>query len=105
MAKKFGKAVVFTAVAAAVAAGGMAIYNKYKVSSDDFDDDDLLDFDDDDDDDFDDLDLDDDEDEDEEEVKTEDNNRDYVTIPKDTESDAPKVNLNVKIADDKKDED
>ena len=29
MAKKFGKAVVFTAVAAAVAAGGMAIYNKY----------------------------------------------------------------------------
>ena len=89
MAKKFGKAVVFTAVAAAVAAGGMAIYNKYKASSDDFDD----------------LDLDDDEDEDEEEVKTEDNNRDYVTIPKDTESDAPKVNLNVKIADDKKDED
>ena len=45
MAKKFGKALIFTAVAGAIAAGGVALYNKYKASSDDFDDD-SLDFDD-----------------------------------------------------------
>ncbi|MBQ5474258.1 MAG: hypothetical protein IIT65_06070, partial [Lachnospiraceae bacterium] len=43
----FKKAIIFTTIVGAAAAGGMALYNKYKASSEDFDDD-FLDFDDDD---------------------------------------------------------
>lgn len=93
MAKKLGKALIFTAIAGAVVAGGMAIYNKYKASTDDFDDD-FLDFDDEDDD------LDDDFDDDFDDEKSE---REYVSIPRDNKtddsSDEYKVNVDVKIAD------
>ncbi len=57
MAKnKFGKVLFCSALIGSAVAGGMALYRKYKASSDDFDDD-FLDFDDDgfDDDDFDDF--------------------------------------------------
>ena len=93
MAKKLGKALLFTALAGAAVAGGMAIYNKYKASTDDFDDD-FLDFDDEDDD------LDDDFDDD---FLDDKNEREYVTIPRDdkaeNESEDFKVNVDVKIAD------
>ena len=56
MFKKLFKAVGYVAIGAAAVAGGMALYNKYKKSDDDFED--LDDFDDDDfDDDFSDLDI------------------------------------------------
>lgn len=97
MAKKFGKALIFTAVAGAIAAGGVALYNKYKASSDDFDDD-SLDFDDEDED-FDDDTEDDDFDTDEDEVKSSD--REYVSIPRDNskedEASDYKVNVDVTI--------
>lgn len=97
MAKKFGKALIFTAVAGAIAAGGVALYNKYKASSDDFDDD-SLDFDDEDED-FDDDTEDDDFDTDEDDVKSSD--REYVSIPRDnSKEDAAsdyKVNVDVTI--------
>ena len=97
MAKKFGKALIFTAVAGAIAAGGVALYNKYKASSDDFDDD-SLDFDDEDED-FDDDTEDDDFDTDEDELKSSD--REYVSIPRDnSKEDAAsdyKVNVDVTI--------
>lgn len=70
MAKKIGKALIFTAVAGAIAAGGVALYNKYKASTDDFDDD-FLDFD--------------DEDEDFDDDSSSD--REYVSIPRDNETD------------------
>ena len=86
MAKKFGKALIFTAVAGAIAAGGVALYNKYKASSDDFDDD-SLDFDDE------------DEDFDEDDVKSSD--REYVSIPRDNSKEEAasdyKVNVDVSI--------
>ncbi len=93
MAKKLGKALLFTAVASAVVAGGMAIYNKYKASTDDFDDD-FLDFDDEDDD-FD------DDSSDEEASDDNKTNREYVSIPRDdaANNDESKVNVEVKIAD------
>lgn len=76
--KKIGKVLLCSAIIGSAVAGGMALYRKYKASSDDFDDD-FLDFDDDDfdDEDFDDFnssyeDFDDDEEENEEEVKNED---------------------------------
>lgn len=88
MAKKFGKALIFTAVAGAIAAGGVALYNKYKASSDDFDDD-SLDFDD----------EDDDFDTDEDDVKSSD--REYVSIPRDNSKEEAasdyKVNVDVSI--------
>lgn len=56
MAKKIGKVLLLSALVGSAVAGGMALYNKYKASSDDFDDD-FLDFDDDD---FDDDDINDD---------------------------------------------
>jgi hypothetical protein len=90
MAKKLGKALLFTALAGAAVAGGMAIYNKYKASTDDFDDD-FLDFDDEDDD------LDDDFDDDFLDNRSE---REYVSIPRENKSeDDFKVNVDVKIAD------
>lgn len=97
MAKKFGKALIFTAVAGAIAAGGVALYNKYKASSDDFDDD-SLDFDDEDED-FDDDTEDDDFDTDEDDVKSSD--REYVSIPRDNSKEETasdyKVNVDVSI--------
>ncbi len=97
MAKKFGKALIFTAVAGAIAAGGVALYNKYKASSDDFDDD-SLDFDDEDED-FDDDTEDDDFDTDEDDVKSSD--REYVSIPRDNFKEEAasdyKVNVDVSI--------
>lgn len=97
MAKKFGKALIFTAVAGAIAAGGVALYNKYKASSDDFDDD-SLDFDDEDED-FDDDTEDDDFDTDEDDVKSSD--REYVSIPRDNSKEEAasdyKVNVDVSI--------
>lgn len=98
MAKKIGKALIFTAVAGAIAAGGVALYNKYKASTDDFDDD-CLDFDDEDEDFDDDIEEYDDfypEDEDEKSA-----DREYVSIPRDnskedTSSDY-KVNVDVTI--------
>ena len=90
MAKKFGKALIFTAVAGAIAAGGVALYNKYKASSDDFDDDSL---------DFDDEDEDFDDDTDEDDVKSSD--REYVSIPRDNSKEEAasdyKVNVDVSI--------
>lgn len=103
MAKKFGKALMFTAVASAIVAGGVALYNKYKASTDDFDDD-FLDFDDEDDDLDDDVDLDDDS----SDIQS---GREYVSIPREDKSsdDEVKVNVDVKIADtfvdDSKDDD
>lgn len=104
MAKKFGKALIFTAVAGAIAAGGVALYNKYKASSDDFDDD-SLDFDDededfDDDTEDDDFDTEDDDfDTDEDDVKSSD--REYVSIPRDNSKEEAasdyKVNVDVSI--------
>lgn len=97
MAKKFGKALIFTAVAGAIAAGGVALYNKYKASSDDFDDD-SLDFDDEDED-FDDDTEDDDFDTDEDDIKSSD--REYVSIPRDNSKEEAasdyKVNVDVSI--------
>lgn len=97
MAKKFGKALIFTAVAGAIAVGGVALYNKYKASSDDFDDD-SLDFDDEDED-FDDDTEDDDFDTDEDDVKSSD--REYVSIPRDNSKEEAasdyKVNVDVSI--------
>ncbi|MDD6293912.1 MAG: hypothetical protein PUA71_08895 [Eubacteriales bacterium] len=95
MAKKFGKALIFTAVASAIAAGGVALYNKYKASSDDFDDD-SLDFDDEDED-FDDDTDDDDFDTDDDDVKSSD--REYVSIPRDNskEDDASDYKVNVDV--------
>ena len=99
---KLGKALFFTAAAAAITAGGMAIYNKYKASTDDFDDD-FLDFDDEDED-LDDLDFDDDED-----TKEDNSGREYVSIPKestaDKSDDESKVNVSVKISDNLDDDD
>lgn len=71
MAKKFGKFLAFTAVAAAVGAGAAALYKKYAAEKldDDFDDFDDEDFDDDFEDDFD-TDLD----------------RGYTAIPLDSEA-------------------
>lgn len=88
MAKKFGKALIFTAVASAIAAGGVALYNKYKASSDDFDDDSL---------DFDDEDDDFDDDTDDDDVKSSD--REYVSIPRDNskEDDASDYKVNVDV--------
>ncbi len=99
MAKKFGKAVLFTATLAAIAAGGMAIYNKYKASTDDFDDD-FLDFDDDDDD-FDDLD---DFDDDDEAEDTSDTNREYVPLPKENTAKAEDSSVKVTIPEYSEDE-
>lgn len=97
MAKKFGKALIFTAVAGAIVAGGVALYNKYKASSDDFDDD-SLDFDDEDED-FDDDTDEDDFDTDEDDVKSSD--REYVSIPRDNSKEEAasdyKVNVDVSI--------
>ena len=67
MAKKFGKILLLGAVAASAVAGGVALFNKYKASSDDFDDD-FLDYDDFDDEDFDDEDFDDEDYDDDEET-------------------------------------
>lgn len=98
MAKKIGKALIFTAVAGAIAAGGVALYNKYKASTDDFDDD-CLDFDDEDEDFDDDIEEYDDfypEDEDEKSA-----DREYVSIPRDTSKEDTssdyKVNVDVTI--------
>lgn len=95
MAKKLGKALILTALAGAAAAGGMALYNKYKASTDDFDDD-FLDFDDEDDDLDDDLD---------ETTASEQAERGYVSIPREDDSenaksDNYKVNVDVSIAND-----
>lgn len=104
--KKFGKVLLCSALIGSAVAGGMALYNKYKSSNDDLDDDDFLDFDDDFDndefdDDFDDFDDDDDDDvtdasddesskdtakadtssEDKEEVKEEKAEKSYVNVP------------------------
>lgn len=104
--KKFGKVLLCSALIGSAVAGGMALYNKYKSSNDDLDDDDFLDFDDDFDDDefdddFDDFDDDDDDDvtdasddesskdtakadtssEDKEEVKDEKAEKSYVNVP------------------------
>lgn len=94
MAKKLGKALILTALAGAAAAGGMALYNKYKASTDDFDDD-FLDFDDEDEDLDDDLD---------ETAASEQAERGYVSIPREdnsesAKSDDYKVNVDVSIAD------
>lgn len=77
--KKFGKVLFCSALIGSAVAGGMALYRKYKASSDDFDDD-FLDFDDDfDDEDFEDFNSnyedfdDDDEDSDNEEVEDKNN--------------------------------
>ena len=86
MAKKFGKAVLFTATLAAIAAGGMAIYNKYKASTDDFDDD-FLDFDDDD-----------------EAEDTSDTNREYVPLPKENTAKAEDSSVKVTIPEYSEDE-
>lgn len=100
---KLGKALFLTTAAAAIAAGGLAIYNKYKASTDDFDDD-YLDFDDED---LDDLDFEDEEDIEDEEDDSDneaDVKRDYVSlsndVPKEEAPDDTKVNVNVKIEDD-----
>jgi hypothetical protein len=77
MAKKLGKALVFTALASAITAGGVALYNKYKASSDDLDDDDFLDFDDESDDFDDDFD---------DESKNDSADRGYVSIPRENTS-------------------
>ena len=95
MAKKLGKALIFTALAGAAAAGGMALYNKYKASTDDFDDD-FLDFDDEDDDFDDDLD---------DTSASEQAERGYVSIPREDNADAEKndeykVNVDVSISGD-----
>ena len=92
MAKKLGKALIFTALAGAAAAGGMALYNKYKASTDNFDDD-FLDFDDEDEDLDDDLD---------DTAAGEQAERGYVSIPREDNSDTAdsdeyKVNVDVKI--------
>lgn len=89
MAKKLGKALIFTALAGAAAAGGMALYNKYKASTDNFDDD-FLDFDDEDEDLDDDLD---------DTAAGEQAERGYVSIPREDNSDSDeyKVNVDVKI--------
>ncbi len=100
MAKKLGKALIFTAVAGAIAAGGIALYNKYKAGADDFDDD-FLDFDDED------EDFDDESDEDDFDYSNKDDknnktssNREYVSIPRDSEKNDDtdyKVNVDVSI--------
>lgn len=88
--KKIGKVLLCSALIGSAVAGGMALYRKYKASSDDFDDD-FLDFDDDfDDDDFDDFnssyeDFDDDEIEDESDKP--DNEEAAAQEPEDTPSD------------------
>ena len=79
MAKKFGKAVLFTATLAAIAAGGMAIYNKYKASTDDFDDDD-------------------------EAEDTSDTNREYVPLPKENTAKAEDSSVKVTIPEYSEDE-
>lgn len=83
---KLGKALVLTALAGAAAIGGIALYSKYKASTEDFDDD-FLDFD--------------DENEDADEVVPSGDNRGYVTIPRDSEetakSDESKVSVDVTI--------
>ena len=86
MAKKMGKALIFTAVAGAIAAGGVALYNKYKASTDDFDDD-FLDFDDEDDD----FDNDDDA----------SSQREYVSIPRESEANDVKSETNTSATDNK----
>ena len=89
--KKFGKVLLCSALIGSAVAGGMALYNKYKSSNDDLDDDDFLDFDDD----FDDDDVTDASDdesskdtakadtssEDKEEVKEEKAEKSYVNVP------------------------
>lgn len=87
MAKKLGKALVFTALASAAVAGGIALYNKYKSSSDDFDDD-FFDFD--------------DEDDDFDNIQNDSVEREYVSIPTDeaeeeVKTDEKKVNVDVSI--------
>ncbi len=72
MAKKLGKFLAFTAIVGAAVAGGVALFKKYKETSDDFDDD-FSDFDDDDfDDDF--------SDEDDEADDSESSDRGYTPI-------------------------
>lgn len=88
MSKKFGKFLVCSALIGSAVAGGIALYNKFKSSDDDFDDD-SFDFDD----------FDDDFDELEEEDSKEDA-RGYVSIPIENEvpdEDEYKVNVNVTI--------
>lgn len=93
MAKKLGKVLLCTALIGSAVAGGMALYNKYKASGDDFDDD-SFDFDDDDDD-FDDI---------AEEEDEKDSDREYVSIPRESEdsakSDDHPVNVEVTIQSD-----
>lgn len=102
MAKKLGKALIFTAVAGAIAAGGIALYNKYKANVDDFDDS-FPNIDDEDD-------IDDDEDILEESTDSADNaedtttssKREYVPIPNETKEESEKesdykVNVDVTI--------
>ena len=92
MAKKLGKVLLCTALIGSAVAGGMALYNKYKASGDDFDDD-SFDFDDDDD--FDDI---------ADEEDTKDSDREYVSIPRDSEesakADERPVNVEVTIQSD-----
>ncbi|MCI8668853.1 MAG: hypothetical protein HFI34_04915 [Lachnospiraceae bacterium] len=93
MAKKLGKVLLCTALIGSAVAGGMALYNKYKSSGDDFDDD-SFDFDDDDDD-FDDI---------ADEEDTKDSDREYVSIPRESEdsakTDERPVNVEVTIQSD-----
>lgn len=100
MAKKLGKLLLCTALIGSAVAGGMALYNKYKASSDDFDDDlDNFDFDDFDDDDFDDE----DDSVKEDSVNASSQNRGYVSIPRDSEADSTisdDIKVNVTIAED-----
>ncbi len=95
MAKKLGKVLLCTALIGSAVAGGMALYNKYKASDDDFDDD-SFDFDDDDDD-FDDV-------ADEEEKNDSSTDREYVSIPRESEENAKadgySVNVDVTIQSD-----
>ncbi|MDE7157866.1 MAG: hypothetical protein K2O02_08020 [Lachnospiraceae bacterium] len=92
MAKKLGKVLLCTALIGSAVAGGMALYNKYKASGDDFDDD-SFDFDDDDD--FDDI---------ADEEDTKDSDREYVSIPRESEdsakADESPVNVEVTIQSD-----
>lgn len=98
MAKKLGKVLLCTALIGSAVAGGMALYNKYKASDDDFDDD-SFDFDDEDDD-FDDIAY-------EEDSKDSAADREYVSIPRESDesdkTDDLKVNVDVSIPSDDKD--
>lgn len=90
MAKKLGKFLVCSALIGTAVAGGVALYNKFKASNDDFDDDSF---------DFDDFDDDFDDEADIASVK-EESERGYVSIPRetdDTDKDDYKVNVDVTI--------